>query len=295
MRKLGLFALCVLIGVAAGYPMFWMVSTGLKSRAEFLESTWSIPRRPRYENYLLVWYGERTCQKCGKEFAGTRCPSCGWEPERQTEPFKRYYVNSIIVNAVSLVLIVLSSALAGYAFARMRFRWKEPLFYLFLAGMMVPVHITLIPLYRLTSALPIGYFVLILPYTAFSIPVSVFILRGFFEEIPVELEEAARLDGCSDLGVFLRVMLPLSKPALATVAIINFVNNWNEFVFATTFIRSPEMKTIPVGLMDFSDSFAGDPTLVCAALTLSVVPVMVCYVFLQRQIISGLTAGALKQ
>lgn len=271
--RLCLLIMCLFFAVLSAYPLLWMVYTGMKSTVEFtkLDNTWGLPKKLYLQNYSRAWNQGR---------------------------FKRYYLNSIVVNAVSLTLIVFLSALAGYAFARMEFRSKETLFYIFLAGMMVPIHITLIPLYRMVNwgLLRDSYFALIFPYTAFSIPLSIFILRGFFEELPVEIEESARLDGCSEFGVFLRVALPLSRPALATVTVVNFVNIWNEFVFANTLINSPQMKTIPPGLMTFSQSVGGvEVTLVCAALTISVLPVMVCYFLLQRQIISGLTAGALKQ
>jgi ABC-type glycerol-3-phosphate transport system permease component len=131
----------------------------------------------------------------------------------------------------------------------------------------------------------------VLSYVAFSLPVSVFILRGFFASLPRELVEAAALDGCSPAVTFWRVMLPLARPAIAAVAVFNLVTVWNEFVFALTFVTSPAKKTLPVGLMDFSHSHGTDVALTCAALVLAITPPLVLYLAAQKHIIRGITAG----
>jgi len=200
------------------------------------------------------------------------------------------------VTAVSVAGIVAGSTMAGFVTARLRFPGRDPIFYFFLAGMMIPVHVTLIPVFVMlrTVRLLDTYWAMILPYIAFQLPVSVFIMRGFFREIPFELEDAARIDGCSTLSIFRQIMLPLARPAIATVVIYNSVYVWNELVFALTFIHSPRYRTIPLGLMDFTGQYAVDFALTFTALSIATLPLFIIYFLAQKQIIRGLTAGALK-
>jgi len=200
---------------------------------------------------------------------------------------------------VAVAISIGAAALAGYAFARGKFRGKELLFLLFLAGMMVPVHVTLIPLNRLMSAGPVRlkdtYFALIGPYAGFALPIGVLILRGAFEAVPRDLEDAARIDGCSHWGIFRHVGLPLVRPALATVIIFNFLTMWNEFAFALTLVSRPALRTLPLALWQFKGERDMNLGQMCAALCVAVVPALVVYALAQRHIIRGLTAGAIKQ
>ena len=270
MRKSALYGVLLLYLVVAVYPLVWMVCTGLKTEAEITGSVWAPPREPQWQNVRDVW---------------------------QKGSFRRAYLNSIIVSLTAGALSVSIAALAGYAFARLRFRGREVVFYAFLLGMMIPVHVTLIPLNRLLQALRLRdtYLALIAPYVGFALPLSVFVLRGFFEQLPRELEDAARIDGCSRLGVFWHVALPAARPALATVIIFNFVTMWNEFVFALTFLRGTALRTIPLALWEFSDEAGLVMSGTCAALTISVLPLLAVFFLAQKHIVRGLTAGALKQ
>ena len=266
------YALLLIFLAIAAYPLVWMLYTAFKTEAEIVRNVWALPLKPTLVNVRAAW---------------------------SNGGFLRAYLNSLIVSTSAGFLAVAVASLTGYAFARMRFRGRELLFYLFLAGMMIPIHVTLIPLNRLMGAGGLGikdtYFALIGPYVGFALPVSIFILRGFFEQVPRELEDAARIDGCSAFGVFWRVALPLAKPALATVIIFNFVTMWNEFAFALTFVRGTNLRTIPLALWEFSDEAGLMVSQTCAALTIAVAPVLVVYFLAQRHIIRGLTAGALKQ
>jgi raffinose/stachyose/melibiose transport system permease protein len=207
------------------------------------------------------------------------------------------YWNSIVVSTVSMLVTVAISALAGYGLGRIRFAGRGVVYALVLIGLTIPLQIALIPLFINLRSLGLlnTRLALIGPYTGFGLAFGTYIMKGFFESLPRELEEAARLDGAGEFGIFARVMLPLTRPALATVAIFLFLQNWNEFLFALTFITEGAMRTLPTGIYALlSSEFYGNYPLLAASLVLFSVPVLVLYFFFQQQFIEGLTAGALK-
>jgi raffinose/stachyose/melibiose transport system permease protein len=209
----------------------------------------------------------------------------------------RLYWNSIYVSTVSMVVTVAISALAGYGLGRIRFAGRGIVYGIVLIGLTIPLQIALIPLFinLRTLGLINTPFALIGPYTAFGLAFGTYVMTGFFRGLPRELEEAARLDGASELQIFGRVMLPLTRPALATVAIFLFLQNWNEFLFALTFITEGRMRTLPTGIYALlSSEFYGNYPILAASLVLFSVPVLVLYFLFQQQFIEGLTAGALK-
>ena len=209
----------------------------------------------------------------------------------------RLYWNSIVVSTVSMIVTVAISALAGYGLGRIRFAGRGVLYALVLVGLTIPLQIALIPLFMNLRALGLlnTWMALIGPYTGFGLAFGTYIMKGFFEGLPRELEEAARLDGASEFGIFARVMLPLTRPAVATVAIFLFLQNWNEFLFALTFITEGRMRTLPTGIYALlSSEFYGNYPILAASLVLFSVPVLVLYFLFQREFIEGITAGALK-
>ena len=249
----------LLIGflVIAGYPILWMGFSAVRSDRDVRRAPFALPTRPTAEGFSAVL---------------------------QSGGFGRAYVNSLVVSVSSVMITVAVSSAAAYAFARMKFFGREALFLLFLMGMMVPVHVTLIPLNRLMSAGALNmkdtYLALIGPYVGFALPISILILRGAFAEIPQELEDAARM---------------LVRPALATVVIFNFLTMWNEFAFALTLTSEESMRTLPLAMWQFKGERGPFLGQTCAALCVAAVPVLMVYAFAQRHIIRGLTAGALKQ
>jgi len=265
-------AVLILVLVITGYPLVWMGASAIRTEGAVRQAPFGLPRHPTAESFSAVL---------------------------RSGGFGRAYLNSLIVVVAAGAFTVAASATAAYAFARIRFRGKEPLFLFFLAGMMVPVHVTLIPLNRLMSAGALNikdtYPALIGPYAGFALPLSILVLRRAFEGVPVELENAARIDGCSTWGVFWRVALPLVRPALATVIIFNFLTMWNEFAFALTLISNTAMRTLPLALWQFKGERGMYVGQTCAALCVSVVPVLLVYALAQRHIIRGLTAGAVKE
>lgn len=261
---LGLFWLFV-----TTLPFIFVVMTSLKSQQEtFTSSVWALPKKLNFDNYISVLNGG----------------------------FWVYLRNSVFVLVCSIALILVISSMAAYAFARLRFRLNKPLFGLIVAGMIVPIHITLIPIYLLIRNIGLydTPFALIGPYVATALPVSIFILTEFMRQIPKELEEAAKLDGCGPFGIFWKVFLPLSGPGLSTVAIYNGIGLWNEFIFAYLLTSSPANRTLPLAIWDFQGQYTSNIPAILSVVTLTSLPLIVAYAFGQERIVKGMMAGALK-
>lgn len=213
-----------------------------------------------------------------------------------THGFFDYFLRSVIVVAVSLVIMLAVSAFASYPLARMKFKFNPLIFAAIVAMMSVPMHVTLIPIFKLTTT--VGLYdslkSLIGPYVAFSLPMSIFILTAFMKTIPKEIEESAEIDGCNRYQNFFRIIFPLSKPGLSTLAIYNGVAMWNEFAFANTFLISPENKTLPLALGQFKGEHSLNIPINMAVLTLSVLPMILLFIFFQDKLVKGMTAGAIK-
>jgi ABC-type glycerol-3-phosphate transport system permease component len=262
--RYGFLLVCTLI---IGYPVVWMVLQSFKKKSEMYVNIWGLPDVVMLGNY-------------------TRAIEMG---------MARYILNSTVVALGTVICILVGASLAAYAFSKFNFMGSRVLFFMFIFTLIVPMQAMIIPLYSVLVSLHLTntYFALILPYAAGGLPVSIFLLRAFFDTIPHELEEAAKIDGCSDFGAFLRVVLPISGPGLAAVAILQFVNSWNELVLALVAIRNADLRTIPLGLQVFiSDQVEWGP--VFASLSMATIPVIIVYVLMQRQFIRGLTAGAIK-
>ncbi|WP_321922053.1 carbohydrate ABC transporter permease [Paraburkholderia guartelaensis] len=250
-------------------PFIFMVVSSFKSQEEtFSTSVWAPPSHIYWGNYAAVLKG----------------------------PFFTYFRNSLFTVGVSVALIVVISAMAAYVFARMRFRLNKLLFGLVVAGMIVPLHATLVPIYLLTRNLGLydTQFALLGPYVALSLPVSIFILTEFMRQIPRELEEAAQLDGCSPFRIFWRIFFPLSGPGLATVAIFNGIGLWNEFIFAYMLTSTSEHRTLPLAIWDFMGQYASNIPSMLSVLVLTSLPLIVAYAFGQERVIKGMMAGSLK-
>ncbi|WP_233856231.1 carbohydrate ABC transporter permease [Paraburkholderia sp. HD33-4] len=250
-------------------PFLFVISTSLKTQEEtYANSVWALPSRLDVGNYVEVLRGS----------------------------FLTYLGNSCFVVGLAVALIILFSAMAAYAFARMQFRFNKVLFGLVMAGMIVPLHATLVPVYLLTRNIGLydTNFALIGPYVAMSLPVSIFILTEFMRQIPRELEEAAQLDGCGTFRILWKIYFPLSGPGLATVAIYNGIALWNEFIFANVLTSTPAHRTLPLALWDFQGQYASDIPAMLAVVTLTSLPLILTYAFGQERIIKGMMAGALK-
>src|SRR5579859_2249793 len=201
MRGWWQYAVALFFAAIFGYPLVWMIYSSMKPAGEILRHIWDLPTSPSLSSYVALF---------------------------TTAPFGTYYKNSIIMTAISVPLLVVTAAMAAYSFARVRFPLRTPLFYAFLAGTMIPIHVTLIPLFVLMKNIGLlgTVFAMVLPFVGFSLPVSIFILRGFFDQIPVEIEEAARIDGCSTARIFGEIIIPLARPALVTVILLSAIGAW---------------------------------------------------------------------
>lgn len=210
--------------------------------------------------------------------------------------FFLYVKNSVLVLVISLALLLFISACAAYPLARFRFKLNGAIYGIIVACMSIPMHITLIPVFKMTRNIGLydSIWALIGPYVAFGIPISVFILTGFMKGIPKDIEEAAAIDGCNKYRMFFTIILPLSKAGLSTLAIYNGVTMWNEFSFAYTLTQSPEARTLPLAVWDFQGQYSMNTPMIMAVLTLTVLPLILLYIFMQDKLVKGMTAGAVK-
>jgi raffinose/stachyose/melibiose transport system permease protein len=211
--------------------------------------------------------------------------------------FSTYFRNSLLLIVMKVPLGILISSLAAYPLAKMQFRFSNTIFIFFLLGLAIPVHVTLTPLLVMMKQLGIqGTLVaLIPPYVVFGLPFQIFVMRGFFRTVPSELLEAARLDGSTEMGIFWRILMPLSAPAIATLFIIDALATWNELLIALVLISASAWRTVPAGLLQFQGEFSSQYTQLMAGVLISITPVVTLYIFLQRYMVAGLTAGALKE
>jgi raffinose/stachyose/melibiose transport system permease protein len=210
--------------------------------------------------------------------------------------FFGYFFRSVIVVAVSLVLMLIIASFAAYPLSRMQFKLRGLIYAGIVAMMSVPMHVTLIPIFKMTT--DIGLYdslgALIGPYVTFALPMSVFILTAFMMTIPKEIEESAEIDGCNRFNNFFTMILPLSRSGLSTLAIYNGVSMWNEFAFANTLLQSPANKTLPLALGQFKGEHSLDIPIILAVLTLSVLPMIILFIVFQDKLVKGMMAGAVK-
>jgi ABC-type glycerol-3-phosphate transport system permease component len=251
------------------FPLYWMVVTSVRGEGSVIKTAIDLwPRRPSLHNYIDVW---------------------------RSGPFARYFANSIFVSVVVVLGNLLFASMVGYAIARRQFRGKRFIIVGIVSMLMVPRQITMIPLYLLISKFHMmnTYFALTLPFLVDAF--NIFLISQYVISLPVELEEAARMDGASDMSIFFRIVLPLSRPALAVVAINTFLVNWNSFLYPLILTNTERMRTLPVGLALYSQGeHSVDWGHLTAGSTLCAVPIILVFLLFQRHIIEGITAGAVK-
>ena len=258
-----------LMAVVFLYPVVLMVLTAFKSTPEIFRNPFGPPESWSLDTFRRVW---------------------------DRANFGLYLRNSLLITGTSALLLLATAAPAAYALARYSFKLRGVLFLFFLAGIMIPIRLGILPLYLLMRDLNLldTPFALILTYTASGMPMSVFLLSVFFRNLPRELEDAARIDGCTEAQTFWRIMLPLVRPGLATVVIVNVVPWWNDFFFPLLFLTSDTWKTIPLGMQIFFGQHLVDWSLVFSGMVLASLPLLIIYLIMSRQFIAGLTAGAVK-
>lgn len=271
MSKLQKFTYCFLMCLGAFImimPFLWMVTTSLKPLKMTYNPPYLIPKTFEFKNYIIAW---------------------------QSAPFLYYYKNSVIVSVCITIGTIIISAMAAYPFARMNFKGKNTIFYAFLGTMMIPFYVQIIPLFNIVQKL--GWLdtrkALIIP-RLFS-PFGIFLLRQYFLTIPKELDEAAEIDGCNRFSIFWRIIIPLSRPAIASLSIFTFLFGWNDFLWPLLVTTRPEFTTVQVGIANFSGKYGTFWPYLMAGTVTSVLPVFIVFIFGQKQFIAGIMAGGVKE
>ena len=210
--------------------------------------------------------------------------------------FFGYFFRSVLIVGVSLVIMLIIASFAAYPLSRMKFRLRNLIYAGIVACMSIPMHVTLIPIFKMTNQMGLRdkLFALLGPYVTFALPMSVFILTAFMMTIPKEVEESAEIDGCNKFSNFFQIILPLSKSGLSTLAIYNGVSMWNEFAFANTLLTSASQKTLPLALGQFKGEHSADMPLMLAVLVLSALPMIILFIIFQDKLVKGMMAGAVK-
>lgn len=261
--------ICLTVAVTCIFPLLWMLSSSLKTQQTIFSNMSLIPKSPAWYNYVIAWTKGN---------------------------FGMYFLNSLFYTVTVVTGIIIISSLAAYAFSRLEFPGKNIFFFILIATMMIPIPGGLIALYVLLLKLRLvntrlGY---ILPQINAGLALGVFLLKTFFDKIPKELEDAARIDGCNKFQVYLHVALPLAKPALAVLVIFNVLTVWNEYVLALLILNDQKLMPLQRGLMVFQGQHITEYPVLMAGITITVIPVVIVYLIMQRHIISGIAAGALK-
>ncbi len=269
-KKIILYMLLIALAILWIVPMFTLLATAVKSKADFYTgvSLFEFPENPAWGNFVNAF-------KKGKLFM--------------------YMKNDLIVSGLKVPMGIFIEALAAFALTRLKMRHRTGVFVFFLVGMMLPLQTALVPINVIYSKLGLlnTYFGLFYVYIGFGISFGILILRGFFRGIPREMDEAAYIDGCSKWQLFYRIILPVAKPAVATLVITDFLATWNEYLLGSVIINDNTMKTVPVGLMTFVGEHGTDYGYLCAGVLISLVPVLTVYLIFQRYFVEGM-AGAVK-
>jgi putative chitobiose transport system permease protein len=268
-QRFWIYILLSAIALVMLFPLFWLISTSLKSSTEniFAFPPQLFPSQPTIENYIEVW---------------------------KTNPFSQYLWNSCIVAILTVTFNLLFCSLAAYPLARLNFRGRDIIFAIIVSTIMIPFQIVMIPLYILMVQLGLrnSYLGIIFPNLASAF--GIFLLRQAFQGVPKELEEAARIDGCSELGLWWHVMIPAVRPALVTLAIFVFIGSWSDFLWPLIVLDRPEYYTLPLGVARLAGTFSLDWRLIAAGSVISIAPVLLFFILMQRYIVPNDSGSGVK-
>lgn len=265
-----LWVVLICVAVIQIFPLIWLVDFSLASSNEmFTKGLLVIPQKIQWGNYVKAFIDGH---------------------------FLLYLKNSLLINGLAVVLVILISLMAAFACKRMIWKMSGLVKTLLLLGMMIPIHATLLPNYKIYNMLGLTdtIWALLIPYIAFSLPQALFLMTGFLDAIPVELEEAAVMDGSGIYRIVFRMILPLMKSSVATVAIMTFLNNWNEFMMASTYLSSPTWKTLPFSVLEFTGQYSSNYAVQFAVMALTAAPAVLVYILLNKHITKGVAMGAVK-
>ncbi len=270
LHKILLWTLLITIAVIQIFPLVWLVNFSLVSSSEmFTKGLLVIPETIRWENYQKAFVDGN---------------------------FLPYFKNSVLINGLAVVSVVTVSIMMAFACNRMRWRLSGFVKTMTLMGMMIPIHATLLPNFRIYAMLNLKdtIWALLIPYVAFSLPQGLFLMSGFLAAVPRELEEAAAIDGCGVYQIIFRIVTPLLKGPIATISIMTFLNNWNEFIMASTYLSQDTWKTLPFSILEFTGEYSSNYAAQFAVMALTAFPAVLVYVILNKHITKGVAAGAVK-
>ncbi|MCL5071526.1 MAG: carbohydrate ABC transporter permease [Actinobacteria bacterium] len=280
-RDLGVFIfsrIIVSISIAVIlFPILYIFSISLRTKETiYKDFLYLIPKAVTFQNYIDAFNYAR---------------------DHLDVTFFEMFRNSIICTVSAIIVAIIIAALASYSFSNYKFKGKEVTFTMIIASFVIPAQVLLIPLFFILRNLKIlnTYLAIIIPYVGFLIPIATLILRSFFEQIPLEIKESAKIDGATDFGVFIKIILPLSKSAIATCIILLFLETWNEFIFALVFLQNPKFQTIPVAIAKIAGSKYIIPLgTYGASIMITIIPVLIIFIIFQRWFIAGITMGSIK-
>lgn len=269
-KKLLLWIILIAVAAVQIFPLIWLVNFSLASSNEmFTTGLLIIPEKIQWGNYVKAFVDGH---------------------------FLLYLKNSVLINGLAVIFVILISIMSAFACKRMKWRLSGLVKTLLVIGMMIPIHATLLPNYKIYSGINLTdtIWALLIPYVAFSLPQGLFLMTSFLDAVPYELEEAAVVDGCGIYRIVFQIVTPLLKPSIATVAIMTFLNNWNEFMMASTYLSSPKWKTLPFSILEFTGQYSSNYAVQFAVMALTAAPAVIIYILLNKHITKGAAMGAVK-
>lgn len=270
LKKPLLWLVLIIVAVIQIFPLIWLVDFSLASSNEmFTKGLLIIPEKIQWGNYSKAFHDGH---------------------------FLLYLKNSILINGLAVLIVVIVSLMAAFACQRMKWKLNGLVKTLLLMGMMIPIHATLLPNFKIYSKLGLTdtIWALLIPYVAFSLPQALFLMTSFLESVPLEVEEAAVMDGCGIYRIVFQIVLPMMKSSIATVSIMTFLNNWNEFMMASTYLSSPTWKTLPFSVLEFTGQYSSNYAVQFAVMALTAAPAVIVYIILNKHITKGVAMGAVK-
>ncbi|MDF2659230.1 MAG: transporter permease [Paenibacillus sp.] len=267
--KIAINVFLIAISLSCIFPLIWMIYSSLKTSQEFNMNIMSLPTSPQFQNYIDAF-------RIGK--MGT------------------YFWNSAFVSVFTVIFTILFGFFTAYILARFKFPFRNTIYFMFLTGMLIPIHGLLIPIFVEFKALGLldKRITLIFPYVAFNLSMAVFLFENFIKSVPLDIEEAACIDGSSSTSTVLRIVMPLCMPVISTSVILFFLGAWNEFPFALVLLKSPALHTLPIGLTNFNGQYTANYTQMMAAMVIVIMPVLLVYLAFSKKVMQGMTAGAVK-
>lgn len=268
-KKIAMWVIMIFFLLYTLLPILWLILSSLKTNLELTSSPFGLPAVPQFKNYINAF---------------------------NVSGLGGLFFNSIFISICATLLNVLIACMASYVLSRFTFKFREQIFNLFVIGILVPINALMVPYFTLITKLHLydTKFALIITYAAVGIPISVAIIRGFMKAIPMELDEASKIDGCNFFKRFFYIILPMSRTGIVTAATFEFLYCWNEFIYAMLLTSSPGTRTVQLGIRYFTNQFTTDYTGMYAAIVISIIPCIFGYIIFQEQIVSGLTNGAVK-